>query len=69
MVFGVATFGSARFYVIARNQECFHMNKIRNSTRETESDFDLANYYDWTFMNPILRRNQRNFCLYTIACT
>ena len=34
-----------------------------------DSDFDLVDYYDWTFWNPILRRNQRNFGIYAIART
>jgi hypothetical protein len=57
VVFGVATFGSACFYVIARNQEYFLMNKIRNFTGKMESDSDPVNYDDWTFMNIILRLN------------
>ena len=67
VVFRIIAFGCAYFYVVARNQECFHMNKIRNSTREMESDFDLANYDDWTLVNTILRMNQRNLCIYVTA--
>jgi hypothetical protein len=57
VVFGVAAFSSARFYVIAWNQECFFMNKIGDFTGEVESDFDLVDYDDWNFVNIILHRN------------
>ena len=57
VVFSVATFGSARFYVIAWNQECFHMNKIGDIMGKMESDFDMVDYDDWTLMNLILRLN------------
>ena len=57
VVFGVATFGSACFYVISWNKKYFYMNKIGNFTRKMESDFDMVDYDDWTFMNPIFRLN------------
>ena len=57
VVFGIVTVGSACFYVIAWNQECFFMNKIGNFVGEVESDFDLVDYYDWAFVNSILRMN------------
>jgi hypothetical protein len=55
VVSGIATISSVGFYAITWNQECFHMNKIGNSTREVESDFDLVDYDDWNFMNSIFR--------------
>lgn len=54
VVFSIIAFGSANFYDVAWNQECFHRNKIGNSTRKMESDFDLVDYDDWTFVNIIL---------------
>ena len=57
VVFSFATFSSACFYVIARNQECFHMNKIRNIMGKMESDFDMVDYDDWTFMNSVFYMN------------
>jgi hypothetical protein len=57
VVFGIVTVSSAGFYVITLNQEYFHMNKIRNSTRKMESDSDLVDYDDWNFVNSILHMN------------
>jgi hypothetical protein len=57
VVFGIAAFSSACFYAVALNQECFFMSKIGNIMGKMEFDFDLVDYYDRAFMNPILYMN------------
>jgi hypothetical protein len=54
VVFSIIAFGSANFYDVAWNQECFHRNKIGNFMGEKESNLDLVDYDDWTFVNIIL---------------
>jgi hypothetical protein len=57
MVFMITAFSSTYFYVISWNKKYFQMNKIRIFAGKMESDFDLVDYNDWTFLNSVLYMN------------